>query len=127
MTAPIQERQDKHLCFAMFHIIEADNLVGKIGDRSIELRDVAVLFAMMSCCDYKTGKVRFALKTLAKRLNIREANLSASIKRLKKEFLVASVVEYNGDKYYIINPHLFSVGRKQKWGHLLSLFTEAIA
>jgi hypothetical protein len=126
MTASPYESPHKHLCFAMFHINEADSIVHKIGDRKIELRDVAVLFAMMSCCDYKTGKVKFVAKTLAKRLNITATNFSASVKRLKQEFLVALVLEQNGDKYYVINPYLFSVGRRQKWGHLVSLFSEAI-
>ncbi len=126
MTLDAFESPDKNLCFAMFHVNEADNLVHKIGERRIELRDTAVLFAMMAACDYKTGKVKFVAKALAKRLNITETNLSASIKRLKKEFLIALILEPNGEKYYIINPYLFSVGRKQKWGYLLSLFTKAI-
>ena len=126
MTVDAFENPDRYSCFAMFHIHEADSFVSKICERKIELRDTAVLFAMMATCNHKTGKVKFVAKALAKRLNITETNLSASIKRLKKEFLIALILEPNGEKYYIINPYLFSVGRKQKWGHLLSLFTKAI-
>jgi len=125
MTADAYDTPDRHSHFAMLHMHEMDSFIHKIGERKIEMRDAAVLFAMMSCCDYKTGKVKFIAKTLAQRLNITESSLSASIKRLKKEFLVALILEANSDRYYVINPYLFSVGRRQKWGHLLSLFTSA--
>lgn len=117
---------NKHSDFAFFHLIESRNLIKLLKDRKLQPRDFAVLFAIMSQCNTKTGEIRFMVKTLAQQINMNPTSFSNSLKRLKENFLIATVLSYSGDKFYLINPYLFSVGRKQKWGHLLKLFTEAV-
>lgn len=117
---------NKHSDFAFFHLIESKNLIKLLKDRKLQPRDFAVLFAIMSQCNTKTGEIRFMVKTLAQQIDMNPTSFSNSLKRLKENFLIATVLSHSGDKFYLINPYLFSVGRKQKWGHLLKLFTEAI-
>ena len=111
--------------FAMFHMLEARNYFSYIKERKLQPRDFTVLFALMSLCDAKTGKIRFTAKVLSEEIGFNPTAFSASLKRLKTNFVIASICESSGDKYYLINPYLFSVGRKQKWGHLVKTFTDA--
>lgn len=117
---------DEHMCFGMLHFHEARNCIQLLKERKIEYRDLAVLFALMSLCDEKNCILRFSVKDLAAEMNMNKTSLSHSLKRLKANLLIASGIKGCGDKYYLINPYLFSVGRKQKWGHLVKLFTEAV-
>ena len=117
---------NKHSDFALFHLIESKKLVKLVKNRELQPRDFAVLFAIMTQCDVKTGEIRFMVKTLSEQINMNPTSFSNSLKRLKANFLVATIVKHSGDKYYLINPYLFSVGRRQKWGHLLKTFTEAV-
>jgi len=117
---------DKHSDFAFFHLIESKKLIQLLKDRKLQPRDFAVLFVIMTQCDVKTGEIRFMIKTLSQQMDMNPTSFSNSLKRLKENFLIATVVKHSGDKYYLINPYLFSVGRRQKWGHLLKTFTEAV-
>jgi len=109
----------------MFHTLEAQRYFGQIKKRDLQPRDFLVLFAMISLCNTKTGKVRFIAQDLAEELGINKTTLSNSIKRLKTNLIVASILEDDGEKYYMINPYLVSVGRKQKWGHMVNKFAKA--
>lgn len=117
---------DKHSDFAFFHLIEAKKLNELLRDRKLQPKDFAVLFAIMTQCNVKTGEIRFTVKSLSEQIGMNPTSFSNSLKRLKQNLLVATVVKNSGDKYYLINPYLFSVGRKQKWGHLVSLFIQAV-
>lgn len=117
--------QDKHDGFGMIHLGEIQNYFLAIHERKLLPRDFVVLFALISYMDSKTAKVRFTLKILSEQINMHSSSVSASLKRLKDAFIIAKVVERNGDKYYLISPYLISVGSKKKWGHLHSLFTNA--
>jgi DNA-binding transcriptional ArsR family regulator len=114
------------ICFGMFHFHEARKCTELLAERKIEYRDLAVLFVLISMCDENNCELRFSVKDLAAKIKMNQASLSNSLKRLKSNLLIASTVKNYGDKYYLINPYLFSVGRKQKWGHLVKLFTEAV-
>lgn len=117
---------NKHSNFALFHLIESKKLTELLRDRKLQQRDFAVLFAMMSQCDTRTGEIRFMVKTLAADINMNATSFSNSLKRLKTNLIIASVVKRTGDKYYLINPYLFSVGSRQKWGFSLQRFMNAV-
>lgn len=114
-----------HLSFAMFHPLAAKDYLALITDRTLLQRDFAVLFAMMCHCDTMTGRVKFMVKTLAETFSVTPGNISTSISRLKKAKLVALLVDTNGERYYMVNPYCFSVGRKQRWGAQLVRFMSA--
>lgn len=124
-TCVMSESDSSHLAFCMFHPLGAKDYLNLVTDRTLLQRDFAVLYAMMSHCDTLTGKVKFMVKTLAKTFAVTPGNISTSISRLKKAKMVALFVDSNGDRYYMINPYLLSVGRKQRWGHSLVRFMSA--
>lgn len=117
--------ETKHLSFALLHISEANKFLRYVKEKQINQRDICVLFAMMSLCDPRTARIKFMVKNLADDLGVNPTSISASLSRLKKIMLVAQFAERNGDKYYMINPYVFSVGRKQRWGLLLQKFLSA--
>lgn len=119
------ESEDKHLAFGLFHVNEARLWLHKIKDRSLNLRDMTLLFAMMSLANTKTGMIRFTIKELALDLGVNPTSLSASLSRLKKQCMVATLKGDHGDRYYMINPYLFSVGSKKNWGFMLKRFKSA--
>lgn len=118
---------DKHVAFGLFHINESRSWLHKIKDRRLNLRDIATLFAMMSLVNTKTGMIRFTIKDLASDLGVNPTSLSASLSRLKKECIVATVRGEHGDRYYMINPYLFSVGTRKSWGFMLQRFKSAFS
>ena len=111
--------------FGLFHVSEGEKITNHIKNKTILQRDVAVLFAMMSKVDTRTGRIRFVVKNLAAEFDVQPSSISASLSRLKKAMLVATFKEYNGDKYYMVNPYLFSVGTKQRWGLFTQKFLSA--
>lgn len=63
-------------------------------------------------------------------MGVNATSISASLSRLKKVMLIAQFAETDEQgrpwgKYYMINPYVFSVGRKQRWGLLLQKFLSA--
>lgn len=116
------DRETRHSCFAMFHPLDADRYLCYLEDKRLQPRDFAVLYAMMSFCDTKTGRVRFSVLYMAKRLCTSASNVSTSLSRLKKVFAIAQLKDSKGVFFYMINPYLFSVGSRQKWGLLLKQF-----
>lgn len=119
--------QERHLCFGMIHFLDAARYIPHLKERKLQPRDFAVLFALMTRCDSKTGKIKFTVNGLADEIAFNPTSLCASLKRLKQALLIANVQERDGERFYLINPYMFSVGRKQKWGHLVKLFTEALS
>jgi hypothetical protein len=109
----------------MFHPLASRDCLSLVSDRTLLQRDFAVLFAMMAYCDTTTGRIKFMGKALAETFRVAPGNISTSISRLKKARVVAAFVDSMGEKYYMINPYYFSVGRRQKWGHSLVRFMSA--
>jgi hypothetical protein len=119
-------KTDGHSGFCMFHPLEARKYFAQIKRRELMPRDFAVLFAVLSLCDTKTGRVRFIIQELGEELGMHPTVVSSSIRRLKKHLLIANCVDPDGDRYYLINPYLLSVGRRQRWGLLLKRFELAL-
>lgn len=111
--------------FALFHVLECGKVIELVKNKALNQRDVSVLFAIMSKVDTRTGRARFVVKNLATEFGVNPTSISASLSRLKKAVLIATFTEYSGDKYYLVNPYLFSVGTKQRWGLFVQKFNSA--
>ena len=111
--------------FALFHVFECEKVIELVKNKVLNQRDISVLFAIMSKIDTRTGRARFVVKNLATEFGVNATSISASISRLKKAVLIATFTEYSGDKYYLVNPYLFSVGTKQRWGLFVQKFSSA--
>lgn len=111
--------------FGLFHVTECEKLIQLVKDKTLNQRDVSVLFAIMSKINTKTGKAKFLVKNLAAEFGVNMTSISASISRLKKAALIATFTEYSGEKYYLVNPYIFSVGTRQRWGLFVQKFNSA--
>jgi DNA-binding MarR family transcriptional regulator len=115
----------QHLSFAFLHLSECKKFEHYIKDKVLNYRDVTVLASIMIRCDLKTARVKFMVKKLAEDIGMNATSVSASIAKLKKLMLVAMFIEEDGEKYYMINPYIFSAGKKQKWGFCVQKFFSA--
>lgn len=76
----------------------------------------------MSLVNSKTGKIKFIAKNVASEIGVNPTTFIASMKRLKDNLIVSSFTEDDGEKYYMINPYLVSVGRKNKFMYYVKKF-----
>jgi len=111
--------------FGLFYFSECKKLMDMVKNKEIRLSDVGLLFAIMSLVDMRTGRIKFIVKNLAEELNYTPNSVSLALSRLKKVYLIALFIERNGDKYYMVNPYLFSVGSRQRWGLSIKKFFSA--
>lgn len=117
--------------FGMFHIDELPRITALLrsADRPRRLwpHDCSVLIALMCHMDKNTYKVRVTQNQLAKDLGAGKTNISASMQRLRKEMLVASYYNSStGERYFMLNPYLFSTGRTERRPMLYQHFKELI-
>lgn len=87
-------------------ILEWFNL---LQDSIFTSTDYRVLFFLCSKMDLKTNKVFKKQIQIANDLNMDKGNISKSLKKLKEEQFITKIE--NG---FMINPHLFYVGKGQK-------------
>jgi DNA-binding MarR family transcriptional regulator len=93
--------------------------------RGLMPRDVVVLFRIVDCTNYRTGKAKITVNQLAEDVAMQPSNVSLAISRLKKEMLVATVRDpETGGRYFLPNPYLTSSSR-QKQAYLWQLFQQA--
>lgn len=110
----------------MLSIPETEGVLDAVAARRLELRDLAVLMALMGHVNWRSGRANVTVRTLAKLLNIRESNCSHSIRRLRTERIIARAVDgKSGHAYFLLNPRLGWVGSTQRRGHLFQQFDEA--
>jgi len=93
--------------------------------RGLMHQDVTVLFRVVDCTDYRTGKARVTVNQLAQDLALQPSNVSLSVSRLKKEMLVVTARDpETGGRYFLPNPYLTSNTRARQ-AYLWQLFQAA--
>ncbi len=90
-------------------------------------RDLAVFMAVLAKVNWRSGRANVTQRALAEQMGIPETHCGTSIRRLRKELLLARVFDReSGHNYFLINPRLAWVGSAQRRGHLFQQFDEAI-
>jgi hypothetical protein len=113
--------------FVMVHQRDLESAISLVATRKLELRDMAVFMGLMAHMNWRSGRVPITAKALAERLGIKLPVCVSSLTRLKKEMLVARVVDRNsGDNYYLLNPYVASVGGPQRRGLLWAQFKASL-
>ena len=113
--------------FVMVHQQDLHAAMAAINSRKLELRDMAVFMGLMSEVNWRSGKARITAKALAEKLGIKLPVCVSSLKRLRTELLVSRVKDSRtGEMYFLLNPHIASVGGPQKRGHLWQQFKESL-
>ena len=111
----------------MVHQRDLESAISLVATRKLELRDMAVFMGLMAHMNWRSGRVPITAKALAERLGIKLPVCVSSLTRLKKEMLVARVVDRNsGDNYYLLNPYVASVGGPQRRGLLWAQFKASL-
>ena len=103
----------------MFHIEEIPQITAllKCKDRPRWLlpKDLAVLIALFAYLNNRSGKVMVQQEQLAEDLGYTQPLISTSLKRLRQaNLLVHNYDRRTGEKYYLLNPSIFSVGSHKK-------------
>ena len=82
-----------------------------VASRQIKFGDQALLWALAPFFDHRSGRVKVTLRFLAKELNIAQAHLCGSMKRLKTAGLVRNGHNARtGDSWFVLHPDLLSSG-----------------
>lgn len=113
--------------FVKKHTLEIDRVLALTAERRLELRDLAVLYALEGYCSWMSGRIEVTAKKIAERLKMQEKHVISSLTRLKKERLLAKATDPNtGMWFYLISPDLLTVGTSQREGYLRKTFSEAL-
>jgi hypothetical protein len=123
----MKPREDGDENFVMVHQRDLDSTIALIGERRLELRDAAVFLVLMNYVNWRSGRASVTTKYIAERLQIKLPVAVSAISRLKKENLVSRVIDpRTGERYFLINPFLASVGGPQRRGHLWQQFEASL-
>lgn len=113
--------------FAMIHTAEITRFLPYIQDKSIERRDFALLFVLISYINTKNGQIKISSSALAEDLGVKDSDVRASMSRLKKALILVFVKDKKtNDCFYMLNPSLISVGAKARRGYLRKIFMSAV-
>jgi len=108
-------------------MLEMDRCIDLVGERRLELRDMAVLWALMAYASWRTGKITVTVEKLAQRLRMQQPHVISSLTRLRKELLLTKGKDpHNGTDFYLLNPALVSVGPVATKGRMNRVFSESL-
>lgn len=123
----MKPREDGDENFVMVHQRDLDSTIALIGERRLELRDAAVFLVLLNYVNWRSGRAHVSAKYIAERLNIKLPVCVSAITRLRKENLISRVIDdRTGERYFLINPFLASVGGPKRRGHLWVQFEESL-
>ena len=89
----------------MLELKETQRVRDLVGRRDLELRDVAVIWTLMSYTSSYSGRIQVTAAGVAKDLQVKESDVRASFARLKKHHLLRQIKDRNtGEHYYRLNP-----------------------
>ena len=110
----MKSKWDDERKFLKKHVLEMERVVDLLGQRELQLRDAAVLYALEAYCSWRSGRIRVTAKKLAERLSMQEKHVISSLTRLKKLQLLGRAMDrHTGEWFYLFNPSLVTVGTTQ--------------
>ncbi len=123
----MKSKWDDEAKFVKTHLLEMDRCLDLVAERRLELRDMAVLWALMAHASWRTGKIIVTVDKLAERLRMQKPHVVSSITRLRKELLLTKGKDpHNGTPFYLLNPAVASVGPAQTKGRMWQVFKESL-
>lgn len=123
----VENESDELSGFIKCHNLEIYQYIQMSATKFLERRDFATLLALVWRMDARSGRVKTTVNFIAEQFAVKPSDISASITRLKKCRLVCSI--YNsqtGERFFLVNPALFSVGGKNKRAALIKTFNKAL-
>jgi hypothetical protein len=93
--------------FAMVDTESAMRVTELVGKRELQLRDVAVIWALMAHTSSYSGRIQVTAAGIANELQVFDSDVRASLARLKKHDLLRQIRDRNtGECYYRLDPDL---------------------
>lgn len=127
ITSFVENDEDELFGFIKCHNLEFYQYIQMAAAKFLERRDFAVLFVLVWRMDSRSGRIKITVNFIAEQLGVKASDVSASITRLKKCRLVCSIYNSStGEKFFLVNPAVFSVGGKNKRVALLKTFNKAL-
>jgi DNA-binding MarR family transcriptional regulator len=124
----MKSKWDDDTKFLKAHHVEIEKALDLVAQRKLELRDMAVMWALMAYSSWRTGKIQVTAAKLAERLNMQEKHVIASLSRLRKELLLTRGTDpHDGTTFYLLNPYLVSAGPPQTKGRMWQVFKDSLA
>jgi len=111
--------------FSMFIHTEGKKLWPMVKKRILKPMDLCVVDYLCSHMDIKTGRIEVRTKDIAEELGLTDSHLTQSMKRLRKEMLLAKGLKGTG-YYWMLNPYFWSVGRRELQGKRVASFQSLI-
>ena len=107
-----------------------DRLLLLLRQKKLQPRDLVVVRALQMCmckaAGRDQGRIKASAAYLAELSGTSPPHVSTSLTRLRKEYLLVRCLNRrSGEVFYLLDPHLWAIGRAQKEGHLWSQFKEA--
>jgi hypothetical protein len=107
-----------------------DRLLLLIRQKKLQPRDLVVVRALQMCmckaAGRDQGRIKASAAYLAELSGTSPPHVHTTMTRLRKEYLLVRCLNRRtGELYYLLDPHLFAIGRAQKEGHLWAQFKEA--
>jgi hypothetical protein len=91
--------------FAMLELKETERVTELVGKRDLQLRDVAVIWVLLSHTSSYSGRIQVTAAGIAHDLQVQDSEIRASLARLKKHHLLRQIKDRNtGECYYRLNP-----------------------
>lgn len=110
--------------FLMLYVKDLSRLIQKAGTRDLQPRDGMTFLALMSRCDWSTGRIRATANMLAEDLQCNPADVRASLSRLKAEHYVRFIKDRT-ETFYALNPWMVEPASPKSRGFIKQAFMEA--
>ena len=113
--------------FVICYTDQVQRFSNLIKEKSLKPKDVAVVFALLSFYNPRTGLCHVTVKHLAESIEGNYTDVSASISRLKKSLVLTTYVDkVSGQKSIFLNPFIFVSGGRSKRGFLQARFMSLV-
>lgn len=97
----------------MLELKETERVTELVAERKLELRDVAVIWALLGHTSSYSGRIQVTAAGIAHDLQVNDSEIRASLARLKKQDLLRLIKDRNtGERYYRLNPWMVSTNSK---------------
>ncbi len=107
-----------------------DKLLRLLREKRLQHRDMTVLRALQmntrGAGGRDQGRIYVSLAHVAELVGFSLPHVTTSVSRMRKErLLVRCWNKRTAERFYLLDPHLFTVGSHQKEGHLWAQFKAA--
>lgn len=123
MNLPQSDKED----FVMVHRQGQEALLALLAQRKLLPRDLAVVFALLTHLNWRSGRMKVTATFLAEQTALRLPDVTNSLKRLRENKVISKVYDQRtGEAYHLFNPWYISAGSGKRRGHAIQQFRDSL-